>query len=98
VTAFDYAAAHEFIRNGENGLVAPVGDDAAFIAQAVRLATEPELTARLRRRAAEAVRNKSWDAIVERFLADLHEAIEEHHAAKGTTIPLNPAPAHNPIT
>ena len=47
VSAFDYAAAHEFIRHEENGLLAPVNNEAAFITNAVRLATEPALRTRL---------------------------------------------------
>jgi hypothetical protein len=45
--AYDDAAAHEFIRNGENGLLAAVGDEPAYLAAAVRLASEPTLRARL---------------------------------------------------
>jgi glycosyltransferase involved in cell wall biosynthesis len=41
VSAFDYAAAHEFIRHGENGLTAPVGDEAAFIVSAPCANTSP---------------------------------------------------------
>lgn len=77
VAAFDYAAAHEFIRTGENGLAAPVGDEAAFVTNAVRLAREPELRQRLAARGAATARALSWDAIVDRFLADLQEAVAD---------------------
>jgi len=83
VSAFDYAAAHEFIRHGENGLVAPVGDETAFFANAVRPVTEPALRLRLAAAAPAAVGNRSWDAIVDRFAADLTEAIAEHHTTSG---------------
>jgi len=72
--AFDYAAAHEFVRNEETGLLAPVGDETSFIEQAVRLAGNAALRARLSAAAPAAVNNRSWDAIVDRFEADLIEA------------------------
>lgn len=86
IAAFDYAAAHEFIRDGQNGLVAPVGDDAAFIANAVRLATTPGLRERLRAAGPITTRALTWDSIVDRFAADLTEAMQEFHA------PSAPAP------
>ena len=80
VAAFDYAAAHEFIRDGHNGLVAPVGDDAAFCAGAVRLATNAALRSRLRTEAPRTADTLSWDAIIDRFATDLDEARREFHA------------------
>ncbi len=81
VSAFDYAAAHEFIRHGENGLVAPVTDEPAFLANAVRLGREPGLCARLALAAPAGASGNTWDAIIDRFAADLAEAAAEHHAA-----------------
>ncbi len=75
VGAFDYAAAHEFIRHGEHGLLAAVGDEATFIGHAVRLAGDAGLRARLAAAAPTAVRHSSWDAIIDRFVADLAEAM-----------------------
>ena len=80
VSAFDYAAAHESIRHGENGLVAPLENVAAFCANATRLVTEPALRARLASAAPAAVSRRSWDAVIDRFAADLSEAIAEHRA------------------
>lgn len=77
VSAFDYAAAHEFIRDGENGLAAPVADEAAFLANAARLARDPALRARLRAAGPATAARLSWDAIVDRFAADLAEALTE---------------------
>ncbi len=89
VSAFDYAAAHEFIRHGENGLTAPVGDEAAFIANAVRLAREPALRERLATQGALTARGLSWDAIIDRFLADLQEAAREFHDTRTSGAPLS---------
>ncbi len=77
VSAFDYAAAHEFIRHEENGLVAPADDEVAFFANARRLITDRPLRQRLRAAAPGAVHNRSWDAVIDGFAADLTEAMHE---------------------
>ncbi len=87
VTAFDYAAAHEFIRDGENGLLAAIGDDAAFCAQAARLAADAALCERLRTAAPRTTQALSWDTIVDRFAADLHEAVLEFRTPGGSPVP-----------
>ena len=71
---YDYAAAHELVRPGENGLLVPPGDEPGFLAAAVRLATDPALVARLRAQAPAAVVARSWDNVVTQFAADLAEA------------------------
>jgi glycosyltransferase involved in cell wall biosynthesis len=86
---YDYAAAHELVCSGENGLLVPLGDEAAFITAAVRLATEPALTARLRRQAPAAVQARSWANVVAQFAADLAEA-SAHSGGKPTLSTLNP--------
>jgi len=75
---YDYAAAHELVRPGENGLLVPLHDEPAFIAAAVRLATEPGLAPRLRAHAAAAVQARSWAAVTEQFETDLNAALTEH--------------------
>ncbi|MDI1249494.1 MAG: glycosyltransferase family 1 protein [Lacunisphaera sp.] len=84
VAAYDYAAAHEFIRPEENGLLAPVGDETAYLAAAARLAAEPALRTRLAAAGPATVRDLTWDAIVDRFAADLQEAGREFHAGRST--------------
>ncbi len=96
VAAFDYAAAREFIRHGENGLTAPVGDEAAFLANAVRLAREPDLRTRLASAGVTTARGLSWDAIVDRFLADLQEAAAEFRARPAAA--SLPSPVSQPST
>ncbi len=96
VAAFDYAAAHEFIRSGDNGLLAPLDDEAAFLANAVRLADEPALRRRLAAAGPATVRDLSWDTIVEHFAADLQEAADEFHSARispPSTSPLRIQPS-----
>ncbi|MBL9215747.1 MAG: glycosyltransferase family 1 protein [Opitutaceae bacterium] len=81
VVAFDYAAARVFIRHGDNGLVAPVGDEAAFLAHAVRLAAAPDLRRRLAAAARATALTLSWDEVVRQFEADLAEVVAAHRPA-----------------
>lgn len=78
---YDYAAAHELVRSGENGLLVPLGGESAFITAAVRLATDAALVARLRARATAAVSARSWDHVVAQFATDLAEAVVRPDAA-----------------
>jgi len=99
VSAFDYAAAHEFIRHGQNGLVAPPGDEAAFIAHAVQLANDPALRASLARAARATTARLSWDAVIDGFARDLTEAIDDFRRARGPQVrlsALNSQPAPSP--
>jgi glycosyltransferase involved in cell wall biosynthesis len=82
--AFDYAAAHEFVRHERDGLIAPVSDEAAFLANAVRLAQEPALGARLAAAGRATAERLSWDTVIETFAADLTEAAAE---SAGSPIP-----------
>lgn len=75
VCAFDYAAAHEFIKSDHNGLLAPVGDEEVYLAQAVRLAGNESLRCSLATAALATVRELSWDQVLHRFIADLEEVL-----------------------
>ena len=90
VAGFDYAAARQFVRHGESGLVAPWGDPEALTAAAVRLAAEPALAARLRRGARAAVEAQAWDKVVVHFETALAQVIEEARP------PFAPGPAPVP--
>jgi len=79
VSAFDYAAAHEFIASGSNGLLAPVADEDAFIANAVRLVQDRASRKRLARAAPLATATRSWEKVVDKFAIDLGEAIAVHN-------------------
>lgn len=89
VSAFDYAAAHEFVKPGENGLLAPVGDEEKFLAHAVRLVRDSALRTRLAAAAPAAVNTRSWDSIIDRFESDLLEAETEFHQTATPAIALN---------
>jgi glycosyltransferase involved in cell wall biosynthesis len=63
VLAFDYAAGAELIRNGDNGLLAPFGDEDAFVRRATDLASHPSLADRLRQEARESTLALDWSSI-----------------------------------
>jgi glycosyltransferase involved in cell wall biosynthesis len=71
VAGFNYAAARQFIQDGENGLTVPCDQPEALIAAAVRLATDEPLRQRLRLGARLALEEQSWENVVGRFEADL---------------------------
>ncbi|ASP41006.1 glycoside hydrolase [Bacterioplanes sanyensis] len=79
VVSFDYAAAHEHIRHGDNGLVAPFGDDDSFIHQASLLSDSPNLLRQIRQRARQHAEGISWGSIVEDFIQRLAQASHEVH-------------------
>ncbi len=95
---YDYAAAHELVRPDESGLLVPLNDEPAFIAAAVRLVSEPGLGARLRARATETVRARSWASVVDRFATDLQEAAEEFHDTRPIAVPVILSTAKDPAT
>lgn len=67
VVAYDYAAAREHIRHGENGLRAAISDSQAFIGLALGLATDIENSRRMGRRARLSAESIDWDRIHDRF-------------------------------
>jgi glycosyltransferase involved in cell wall biosynthesis len=73
VAGFDYAAARQFVRHGENGLVAPCDRPDALVEAAALLASDEFLRTQLRTAARAAVEAQSWDRVIARFEADLLE-------------------------
>jgi glycosyltransferase involved in cell wall biosynthesis len=78
VAGFDYAAARQFVRHGENGLAVPCNDPQALVAAAVELARDGALRGRLRTGAAASFRDDSWTRVVIGFEADLVDAIAKN--------------------
>lgn len=74
VAGFDYAAARQFVRHGENGLVVPFDQPEALINAAVLLATDELLRMQLRSAARAAVEAQSWDQVIAQFERDLAQA------------------------
>lgn len=78
VVAYDYAAARDVIRHGDNGMLAPYGDEDAFIATARELAARPALLADMRARARQSVAALDWERIHDGFVATLWGLIRRH--------------------
>ncbi len=77
VLAFDYAAPRKFIRHGENGFVAPFGDEDAFLRIAESLA-EPGRSFDAERAAArETGLGLSWETVLRRFADDIGEVLAQ---------------------
>lgn len=74
VLAYDYAGAAALIRQGENGLLAPFGDAAAFIAHASNLARDPALACTLRTKARREALGRDWDRLAVELEAVLAQA------------------------
>jgi glycosyltransferase involved in cell wall biosynthesis len=90
VAGFDYAAARQFVRHGQNGLVTPVGNPNGLIDLSVMLATDDLLRAQLRTAARAAVERQSWETVIAQFETDLA-------AAAGVSLPrASTAPATEP--
>ena len=97
VIAFRLAAAAELVSHGDNGLLAVPGEDAEFVRQARDLAecvaNRAGDRARAAERAAASVAGLSWDAIHDRLLAVMHEAIAVHAAATANPSAMQPGAA-----
>jgi len=78
VLAFDYAAAREHIRDGENGLTVPVGDRDSFIAAAAAAVADPQRLQRLGRAARRTAAALSWEHVIRGVEQRLLEVIERH--------------------
>lgn len=77
VVSYDYAAAHEHIVSGENGLTAPFEDEQSFIHQAQQLAKHTELRQIIREKAHLSIQENSWQAISQSLLDILYQHIEK---------------------
>ena len=64
VLAFDYAAAAQLIRSGENGRLVPCGDSAAFVSAALALAADAAGRHRMGLRAQQTAAALDWASIV----------------------------------
>lgn len=75
LVAFDYAAAAQLVRSGHNGMLAPMGDGAAFVSAAQALAADPGLRRRMGQAARSSAEALDWDSVVARFESVLSTVI-----------------------
>ncbi|TAG32654.1 MAG: glycosyltransferase family 1 protein [Verrucomicrobia bacterium] len=73
VGAFKYAAAARFLRDGENGLLAPFGKEAEFLALASRLGADLRLRRSLGAVARATAEDIPWSRVIDGFARDLAE-------------------------
>ena len=64
VNAFDYAAAHEYIRQGSNGLLVPCGDNEAFIDSVLAAVEQPTVLKHMRQAARRTAESLSWARVI----------------------------------
>ena len=77
--SFNYAAPKAYIRPEDNGLLAPFGDEAAWLGQACTLASEPEAIKRMRQSARVTAEHIGWDAVIDRIELLLRRAADPQH-------------------
>jgi glycosyltransferase involved in cell wall biosynthesis len=85
VVGFDYAAAHQVVRHGDNGLLVTYGDDAAFCAAAQRLAGQGGWVRAMGEQARLTACQMDWGHIVEQIetvyvSAMAHNTVTAHRA------------------
>lgn len=78
VVAYDCAAAGDLVEDGVHGVLAPPGDEDAYIDAAVAVAGDPHRLATLRARAPEAVASLDWERIHDLFADTLNNLVTGH--------------------
>ena len=81
VLGFDADGVRDLVRDGETGLLAPVGEQATFAQMFSQLMGEPQLRARLGLRARAAAEQRAWAGVMDGLL-DAYERIIEAHAER----------------
>lgn len=74
VLSYDYAAARQFIRDGENGYSAPFNDRPAFLARAEEVFRNRAAWSEVRAAARATAETITWGAIIDRFESELAAA------------------------
>jgi glycosyltransferase involved in cell wall biosynthesis len=64
VLAYDYAAAAQLIRSGQNGLLAPFDNTPDFVRLAAQLATGQDIDASMQQRARRTATEMGWEGVV----------------------------------
>jgi glycosyltransferase involved in cell wall biosynthesis len=86
VLGYDYAAAAEFVRHGENGLKVEFDREDDFIREAEWFATHPEALAALGAQARETALSISWEEIFHRLEGFYLRVVSEQEAAQEASL------------
>ena len=78
VLAFDYAAAHQHIRDGQSGLLVVPGNERSFIQRACTLIDDRALQTALGRQARKTAEGLGWEEVVDALVANYREVITRH--------------------
>ncbi len=78
ICAYDYAAAARYLRHGENGLLVPLADEAAFLVHARTLAADLRLRRALGLVARATAENIPWSRVIDGFARDLAQVARAH--------------------
>lgn len=83
VVAFDDAAAHHLIRDGENGAKVARGDRGAFIEAAARAAADPPRRQQWGKAARATAETLGWERVIDGIEHSIRDAIERRAGAAG---------------
>jgi len=67
VVAYDYAAAADIIKNNTNGITVKLDNEAAFITEAIELASNQKKRSEIRKQSFESVKELDWNSIHKEF-------------------------------
>ena len=93
IAGFDYAAARQFVRDGENGLTVQRNEPDKLVAAAVRLAVNAPLRDKLRAAARQKLIAQSWEKVIARFENDLLAVVASHSSSRPRFSFSSPVPA-----
>lgn len=74
--SFDYAAPKSYITHDDNGLLAPFGDQSAWLSVAESVADDRARCTRLRRAARTTAETIGWDAVIDRFEGYVRQVVD----------------------
>jgi glycosyltransferase involved in cell wall biosynthesis len=99
VLSYANAAALELIRDQQNGVLVPNGDELAFVQASVALAQDAALQQRLRQAAPHSVGHLAWSAVSHSFEQVLRDVLSRHGqpfsaAGHAALVPPSFVPAH----
>lgn len=84
VVAYNYAAAREHLRHGENGLLAEFDDAEGFVGCCLEPANDPQRVAALGAAARRSAESLTWDRIHDALEDALREVIRRSEARQGS--------------
>jgi glycosyltransferase involved in cell wall biosynthesis len=91
VVAYDYAAAAQLMRSGDNGMLVPFGDEAAFELTAVQVARSRARRQALGAMARQRALAQDWDDVLVRFEAQLMRVIHRQPLSGPVPVPATSA-------